>query len=97
MSFEYVAKKLGNNSKKIKITFKKTLIVNSGNACYHSVQNLSSFRLLSKNLNIKIFSPTYLPTYLLPVALNGCEACTVTLGEEHKLRVYDSRVLKRTF
>ena len=29
--------------------------VRSGNACYHSVQNLLSSRLLSKNLNIKIY------------------------------------------
>jgi hypothetical protein len=34
-----------------------------GNACYHSVQNLLSSSLLSKNLNIKI---------ILPVALYGC-------------------------
>jgi len=27
----------------------------SGNACYHSVQKLLSFRLLSKNLKIKIY------------------------------------------
>ena len=27
----------------------------SGNTCYHSVQNLLSSRLLSKNLKIKIF------------------------------------------
>jgi hypothetical protein len=27
----------------------------SGNACYHSVQNLSSSRLLSKHLKIKIY------------------------------------------
>jgi hypothetical protein len=27
---------------------------NSGNACYHSVRNLSSSRLLSKNAKIKI-------------------------------------------
>jgi hypothetical protein len=29
--------------------------LNSGNACYHSVKNLLSFRLISKNLNIKIY------------------------------------------
>jgi hypothetical protein len=28
--------------------------LNSGNACYHSVQNLLSSRLISKNLKIKI-------------------------------------------
>ena len=30
----------------------------SGNACYHSVQNLLSSRLLSKNLKIKIYRTT---------------------------------------
>jgi hypothetical protein len=29
--------------------------LNSGNACYYSVQNLLSCRLISKNLNIKIY------------------------------------------
>jgi hypothetical protein len=29
--------------------------LNSGNACYHSVQTLLSSRLLSKNLKIRIF------------------------------------------
>jgi hypothetical protein len=29
--------------------------LNSGNACYHSVQNLLSSRLLSKNLRIRIY------------------------------------------
>ena len=31
----------------------------SGNACYHSVQNLLSSRLLSKNLKIKIYRTIY--------------------------------------
>ena len=39
----------------------------SGNACYHSVQNLLSSRLLSKNLKIKIYR-----TVILPVVLCGC-------------------------
>jgi hypothetical protein len=29
--------------------------LNSGNACYHSVHNLLSSRLLSKNVNIRIY------------------------------------------
>ena len=33
----------------------------SGNACYHSVQNLLSSRLLSKNLKIKIFRTVIFP------------------------------------
>jgi len=40
----------------------------SGNACYHSVRNLLSSRLLFKNLKIKIYR-----TVILPVVLYGCE------------------------
>jgi hypothetical protein len=29
--------------------------LNSGNACYHSVQNLLSSRLLSKNVKVRIY------------------------------------------
>jgi hypothetical protein len=42
--------------------------LNSGNACYHSVQILLSSRLLSKNLKIRIFKKS-----ILPVVLYGCE------------------------
>jgi hypothetical protein len=38
------------------------------NACYHSVQNLLSASLLSKNVKIKIYR-----TINLPVVLYGCE------------------------
>jgi hypothetical protein len=41
--------------------------VTSGNACYHSVQNLLSSRLLSENTEIKIYKAT-----ILPVVLHGC-------------------------
>jgi len=36
----------------------------SGNACYHSVQNLLSSRFLSKNLKIKIYRTIILPLVL---------------------------------
>jgi len=39
----------------------------SGNACYHSVQNLLSSRLLSKNLKIKIFRIIILPVCFICV------------------------------
>jgi hypothetical protein len=42
--------------------------LNSGNACYHSVQNLSSSRLLSKNVRMRIYK-----TIILPVVLYGFE------------------------
>ena len=64
----------------------------SGNVFYHSVQNLLSFSLLSKNLNIKIYS-----TIILPLVLYGCETWSLTLREEHRLRLFENRVLRRTF
>jgi uncharacterized protein YllA (UPF0747 family) len=42
--------------------------LNYGNACYHSVQNLPSSRLLSKNLKITIYK-----AIILPVVLYGYE------------------------
>jgi len=46
----------------------------SGNACYHSVQNLLSSSLLSKNLKIKIYR-----TLILSVVVYGCETWLLTL------------------
>jgi len=60
-----------------------------GNACYHSVQNLLTFSLLSKNLKIKIYR-----TIILPIVLYGCETWLLTLREECRLRVFESRVLR---
>jgi hypothetical protein len=66
--------------------------LNSGNACYHSVQSLLSSRLLSKNLKIGIYK-----TIILPVVLYGCETWSLTLREEHRLKVFENRVLRRIF
>jgi hypothetical protein len=66
--------------------------LDSGNACYHSVQNLLSSRLLSKNLKIRIYM-----TINLPVILYGCETWYLTLKEEHRLGVFENRVLRRIF
>jgi hypothetical protein len=66
--------------------------LNSGNACYHSVQNFPSARLLSKNLKIRIYK-----TEILLVVLYGCETWSLTLREEHRLRVFENRVLRRIF
>ena len=41
----------------------------SGNACYHSVQNLLSSRLLSKNLKIKIYRTIILLLFCMGVKL----------------------------
>jgi hypothetical protein len=56
--------------------------LNSGNVCYRSVQKVLSFRLLPKNVKIRICI-----TIILPVVLYGCETWSPTLREEHKLKV----------
>jgi hypothetical protein len=48
--------------------------------------------LLSGNLNVKIYK-----TIILPVVLYGCETWYLTLREEHRLRVFENRVLRRIF
>jgi hypothetical protein len=65
---------------------------NSGNACHYSVQNLLSYRLLLKNIKIRIYK-----TIILPVVLYGCEAWSLTLREECRLGVFENRVLRRIF
>jgi hypothetical protein len=66
--------------------------LDSGNACYHSVQDLLSYSLLSKDTKIKIYR-----TVILPVVLYGRETWSLTLREEHRLRVFENRVLRRIF
>jgi hypothetical protein len=66
--------------------------LNSGNACYHSVQSLLSSCLLSRNLKVKIYK-----TIILPVVLYGWETWSLTLREEHRLRVLENRVSRRIF
>ena len=51
-----------------------------------------SSSLLSKNTEIKIYR-----IIILPVVLYGCENWLLTLREEHRLRVFENRVLRRIF
>jgi hypothetical protein len=45
--------------------------------------------LISKSLKIKIYK-----TVILLVVLYGCETWSLTLREEHRLRVFEIRVLR---
>ena len=67
-------------------------IVKSGNACYLSVQNPLSSRLLYKNFKIKIYR-----TIILPVVLYVCETWSLTLREQRRLRLFENRLLRRIF
>lgn len=50
------------------------------------------FYLLSKNVEIKIYK-----TLVLLVVFYGCEASSLALMEEHRLRAFENRVLRRIF
>jgi hypothetical protein len=62
--------------------------LNLDKACYRSL----SPRLLSKDVKIRINK-----IIILPVVLYGCETWSLTLREEHRLRVFENRVLRRIF
>jgi hypothetical protein len=47
---------------------------------------------MSKNIEIRMYR-----TIILPVVLYGCETWSLTLREEHRLRVFENRVLRRIF
>ncbi|KAJ4445442.1 hypothetical protein ANN_07247 [Periplaneta americana] len=55
-------------------------------------EKLLSSSLLSKNLKVRIYK-----TVTLPVVLYGCETWTLTLREEHRLRVFENKVLRKIF
>jgi hypothetical protein len=57
--------------------------LNSGNACYRSVH------LLYRNVKVKIYKTT-----TLSVILYGCKTWSLTLREDHRLRVFENRVLR---
>jgi hypothetical protein len=63
--------------------------LSSGNAYY---KNLLSSHLLSINVKIEIYN-----TVILPVVLYGCETWALILREEHRLKVFENSVLRRTY
>jgi len=87
--FRYFGTTLTNQNS---IQEESTSRLKSGNACYHSVQNLLSSSFLSKNLKTKIYR-----TIILSAVLCGCGTWSLTLWEERRLRVFENRVLRRLF
>jgi hypothetical protein len=53
------------------------------------VQSPLPSRLLSRSVKVKIYK-----TKILPVVLYGCETWSLTLREEHRLGVFENRVLR---
>jgi hypothetical protein len=87
--FKYLGATLTNQNL-IQEEIKRRL--NSGNACYHSAQNLLCSHLLSENVKVIIYK-----TIILPVVLYGCETWSLTLREKQKLRVFENWVVRWIF
>jgi hypothetical protein len=45
-----------------------------------------------KNVKVRVYK-----TIILPVVLYGCETWSLSVREEHKLRVFENRLLRRIF
>jgi hypothetical protein len=70
--FRYLGSKITNQNL-MQEEIKRRL--NSGSVCYHSVQKLSSSRLLSKNVKIRIYK-----IIILLAVLYGCETWSLKLS-----------------
>ena len=66
--------------------------INMGNACYYSLEKILSSHLLSKKLKVNTCK-----TIILLSVLYGCETWSLTLREEHRLRVFENKVLRKIF
>lgn len=66
--------------------------VQPGNASYCAVQSVLFSWLLLKTVKIKMYK-----TIILPLVLYGCGTSSLTLRDEHVLRVFETRVVRRIF
>jgi len=64
----------------------------SGNAFFYSVKKLLTSRLISRKLKLKIYK-----TVILSIILYGCESWSTTLADEHTLRVFENKVLRKIY
>jgi len=87
--FKYLATTLTNQNSILEEIKSR---IKSGNACYHSVWNLLSASLLSKNIKMKIYR-----TIILRAVSYECETWSLILREECRLRVFQNRVLRIIF
>jgi hypothetical protein len=87
--FKYLGTNLANQNS---VQEELKIMMKSGKSCSHSVQNLFSSSLLSKNTKIKVYI-----TVILPIVLCGFESWLHTLREECRLWVGESRVLTIIF
>jgi hypothetical protein len=66
--------------------------LNSGYACNHSLQKYLPPPILSKNITIRTYE-----IIILSLVLYGRETLPLILREEHRLRAFENKVLRRIF
>ena len=59
---------------------------------YYSLEKILSSHLLSKKLKVNTYK-----TIILPAVLFGCETWSLALREENMLRLFENKVLRKTF
>ncbi|KAJ4444129.1 hypothetical protein ANN_05918 [Periplaneta americana] len=83
----------GKTSTSTDLDLSTALAYQKAAACFQTeTPDASRSSLLSKNLKVRIYK-----TVILPVVLCGCETWTLTLREEHRLRVFENEVLRKIF
>jgi hypothetical protein len=58
---------------------------------------IASLSTESTTAEMSVITLKLISSAILPVVLYGCETWSLTLREEHRLRVFENRVLRRIF
>ena len=87
-TFKYLGAKLTNTND---IREEIKCRINMGDECY-SFEKILSSHLLSKKLKVNKYK-----TIILPIVLYGSETWSLTLREEHRLRAFENKVLRKIF
>jgi hypothetical protein len=80
------------DSKKVEIVFIKKLRATLNQGTPATIRHRTSSNLLPKNIKIKIYR-----NIILSAVLYGCGTWSLKLREEHWLKVFENRVLRKTF
>ncbi|KAJ4447111.1 hypothetical protein ANN_09111 [Periplaneta americana] len=76
---------------------KESLYVTSSDNGIRLVNFATSKNLIVQNISFRIDTCKIYKTVILPDLLYGCETWTLTLREEHRLRVFENKVLRKIF
>jgi hypothetical protein len=88
-SFTYLGSNLNTLNK---TTEEVNIRLIAANKCFYACKGLLSSKILSKNSKLLIYK-----TVIRPVATYGCETWCLIQREEHKLAIFERKILRRIF